>query len=69
MDRLLRCGLTKGEMFQIAELAGADFAYIGTRFIRSVESSAQDEYKQVSFSGIDQDIVYTDALAVSMRII
>lgn len=56
-------GLTKGEDVLIAELAGADFAYIGTRFIPSVESSAQDEYKQAVLAASIEDIVYTDAFS------
>ena len=54
-------GLTKGEDILIAELAGADFAFIGTRFIPSVESQAQDEYKEAILEASIDDIIYTDA--------
>lgn len=56
-------GLTKGEDILIAELAGADFAYIGTRFIPAVESQAQDEYKQAILEASIKDIIYTDAFS------
>ena len=54
-------GLTKGVDILLAEMAGADFAYIGTRFIPAVESQAQGEYKRAILEASIQDILYTDA--------
>ena len=46
-----------------AQTIGADFAYMGTRFIATQECLAQGEYKQmVVESGID-DIIYTDGVS------
>ncbi len=39
--------------------AGADIAYMGTRFIATRESLAQDEYKQMITDATAEDIVYT----------
>lgn len=39
--------------------AGADLAYMGTRFIATKESMAQEEYKQMITGASAEDIVYT----------
>jgi len=46
-----------------AEVLGADFAYLGTRFIATRESSAQEAYKQMLVEAEAKDIVYTDAIS------
>jgi nitronate monooxygenase len=38
---------------------GADLAYLGTRFIATVEANASDEYKQMLVESSAEDIVYT----------
>lgn len=55
--------LTKGEDILAAEILGADFAYIGTRFIPAKESRAQEEYKQAIADATIEDIIYTDAFS------
>jgi nitronate monooxygenase len=56
-------GMSKGEDILIAEILGADFAYMGTRFIPAEESGAQDEYKNMIVNSSIEDIIYTDAFS------
>jgi len=47
-----------------AKVMGADYAYVGTRFIAAEESSAFDDYKQmVIIDAHVNDVLYTDALS------
>ena len=39
---------------------GADFAYMGTRFIATKEANADQEYKQMLIDGAADDIVYSN---------
>ncbi|OED35589.1 2-nitropropane dioxygenase [Chromatiales bacterium (ex Bugula neritina AB1)] len=39
--------------------AGADIAYMGTRFIATQESMAEDDYKKMLINATAEDIVYT----------
>lgn len=55
--------ITQGEDILVSEILGADFAYIGTRFIVAKESSAQDEYKQMIIDSTISDITYTPAFS------
>lgn len=60
---LLAGSLDTGADVLAAQTIGADFAYMGTRFIATQECLAQDEYKaMVVSSGID-DIIYTDGVS------
>lgn len=60
---LLAGSLDTGADILAAQTIGADFAYMGTRFIATQECLAQDEYKaMVVSSGID-DIIYTDGVS------
>ncbi|RLL46843.1 nitronate monooxygenase [Oceanobacillus piezotolerans] len=56
-------GMSKGEDILISEILGADYAYIGTRFIPTEESMAQDEYKEMLIDSSIEDIIYTDAFS------
>ncbi|MEN1967161.1 nitronate monooxygenase [Lentibacillus sp. N15] len=56
-------GMTKGEDILVTELLGADFSYMGTRFIPAKESSAQGGYKDMIVDASIEDIVYTDAFS------
>ena len=38
---------------------GADFAYIGTRFIATAEANAAEAYKQAIIDSAAKDVVYT----------
>lgn len=55
--------INNGNEVLAAQLAGADFVYMGTRFIATQECLASDDYKQMILnSGID-DVIYTDGVS------
>lgn len=56
-------GLTQGKDILAAEVAGADFAYMGTRFIATAESAADAAYKKMICDACAADIVYTPAIS------
>lgn len=60
---LLAGALSQGKDILAAQALGADLAYMGTRFIATKESSAQDEYKQMILSAQAEDIIYTPAVS------
>jgi nitronate monooxygenase len=51
--------ITDGAGVLAAEAMGADFAYVGTRFIATREANAVDAYKQMIVDSSAADIVYT----------
>lgn len=51
--------ITKGNQVLAAQAMGADFAYIGTRFIATQEAHAVPEYKQMLVDTAASDIVYS----------
>jgi nitronate monooxygenase len=55
-------GISTGRGVRAAEILGADFAYMGTRFIASTESLAEPEYKKMVTDSSGGDIVCSDAL-------
>src|SRR5690606_24884891 len=56
---VLAGAISKGEHVLAAEIMGADFAYMGTRFIATKESNATPEYKQCIVDSRGEEIVYT----------
>jgi len=54
--------ISDGASVRAAEVLGADFAYIGTRFVATRESLATDENKQMILDCAAQDIVYTPVI-------
>jgi nitronate monooxygenase len=52
--------ITTGRGIRAALAMGADFAYMGTRFIATREANASDAYKQALVDAQAADIVYTD---------
>nr|WP_245831951.1 nitronate monooxygenase [Oceanobacillus senegalensis] len=56
-------GMSKGEDILLTEILGADFAYIGTRFISTLGSGAKDAYKNMIVDSSIKDIIYTDAFS------
>jgi len=60
---ILGGAISDGASIRAAEIAGADFAYMGTRFIATAESMAQQAYKDMLVSAGPRDIVYTDAVS------
>lgn len=55
--------LSTGRDVAAATMMGADFAYMGTRFISTTESQAQAEYKQMIVDAGASDITYTPAVS------
>ncbi|MBS1132003.1 MAG: 2-nitropropane dioxygenase [Proteobacteria bacterium] len=51
--------ITNGQAILAAQAMGADFAYIGTRFIATHEAHAVDAYKQAIVDSAAKDVVYT----------
>ncbi|MGB6104372.1 MAG: nitronate monooxygenase family protein [Pusillimonas sp.] len=51
--------ISRGQDVLAARAMGADFAYIGTRFIASHEARAHDAYKQMLVQAQANDILYT----------
>lgn len=60
---VLAGSISDGASIRAAEVMGADFAYMGTRFIATRESMAMDEYKRMLVDCSVSDIVYTDAIS------
>lgn len=55
--------LSNGAQIAAALAAGADFAYMGTRFIATTESSAPEAYREMVTHASIADIVYTPAIS------
>jgi nitronate monooxygenase len=51
--------ITDGNGILAAEAIGADFAYIGTRFIATEEANAAEGYKQMIVDATAAEVVYT----------
>lgn len=51
--------LGHGRQVRAAEVLGADFAYMGTRFIATQEANARPQFKQMIVDAESTDIVYT----------
>lgn len=60
---LLAGSISTGKSILAAQAAGADLAYMGTRFIVAKESQAQDEYRQMIVHSTQEDIIHTDAFS------
>lgn len=60
---VLAGAISRGDDILAAQAMGADFAYMGTRFIATEESSAQAEYKEMILASEASDIVYTPAVS------
>lgn len=61
-DIVLGGGISSGRAVRAARVLGADYAYMGTRFIATEESMAVPEYKQMVVDATGADIVCSDAL-------
>lgn len=60
---LLAGGISDGRAVRAAEVLGADFAYMGTRFAATVESMASDAYKALLVSQQLADVLTTDRIS------
>jgi nitronate monooxygenase len=56
---VLAGALSNGRQLRAAEVMGANFGYMGTRFIATVEANVSDEQKQAVLASTAADIVYT----------
>lgn len=56
---LLSGSISTGGSVAAAQAIGADFAYIGTRFIASEEANAEQAYKQEIIESAGEDIIYS----------
>lgn len=56
---LLSGSISTGGSVAGAQAIGADFAYIGTRFIASEEANAEQAYKQEIIDSAGEDIIYS----------
>ncbi len=52
--------IATGHAILAAQVMGADFAYIGTRFIASQEANASEAYKAAIVRAAADDIIYSD---------
>ena len=60
---LLSGAMSTGQDVAAALMAGADLAYMGTRFIATNEARADAAYKQMLIDTTARDITYTDAIS------
>ena len=56
---ILGGGIVDGAGIRAAEVLGADFAYLGTRFIATEESLAPDKYREMLVDATEEDIQLT----------
>lgn len=60
---ILSGAISTGQDILAAQVMGADFAYMGTRFITTEESMASNNYKQMILKAQAADIIYTDKIS------
>ena len=61
-DIVLGGGISSGRSIRAAEVLGATYAYMGTRFITTEESMADPRYKQMVVEADGMDIICSDAI-------
>ena len=60
---ILAGSISTGKGILAAQAAGADLAYMGTRFIVATESMANDDYRQMLVDATQEDLLLTDAFS------
>ncbi|TGN11130.1 NAD(P)H-dependent flavin oxidoreductase [Leptospira ilyithenensis] len=61
---VIAAGAISGGAQMAAALAlGADAVYVGTKFIATNESRAQNEYKQMLIDSVPEEIIYTEKIS------
>ena len=60
---LLAGGLSHDEDLLAAQALGADLAYLGTRFINTFESQADEAYRNMIIEAVSGDIIHTPAVS------
>ena len=61
-ELVLSGAIATGRAIRAAQIIGADYVYMGTRFIPAAESLATPEYKQMVLDSGGADIVCSDAI-------
>jgi nitronate monooxygenase len=56
-------GISDGRAVRACQVLGADFAYLGTRFIPTRECDASPAYKEMIVAAQVSDIIYTPAVS------
>lgn len=59
---ILSGAISSGRAIRAAEILGADYVYMGTRFIPTRESMASDDYQQMIVDSRAEDIITSDAI-------
>jgi nitronate monooxygenase len=59
---ILSGAIGNGRAIRAAQILGADYVYMGTRFIPTEESLAQDDYKAMVVEASGSDIVTSDSI-------
>lgn len=59
---VLAGAMTRGRYIHAAQQVGADFAYVGTSFIATRESLANDQYREMLVASTADDVILTDAV-------
>jgi nitronate monooxygenase len=57
---VLAGSITKGEHVLAAQAMGADLAYMGTRWLTTVEANTSEAYKQAIVDSTAADVIYTN---------
>jgi nitronate monooxygenase len=60
---ILAGSISDGKDIVAAETLGADFVYMGTRFIAAEESLASKDYQNMLIDSTIEDLIYTDAFS------
>ena len=60
---ILAGSISTGKGILAVQAAGADLAYMGTRFIVASESMANDEYREMLVEATQEDLILTDAFS------
>lgn len=60
---ILAGSISTGADVATAQMMGADYVYMGTRFLAAAESNAQEAYKQMVIDASLDDILYTNAFS------
>ncbi|WP_102028458.1 NAD(P)H-dependent flavin oxidoreductase [Salirhabdus sp. Marseille-P4669] len=60
---ILSGSISTGQDIAAAQLMGADYAYMGTRFLVAEESQAVEEYKKMVIESTMEDVLYTNAFS------
>lgn len=55
--------ISNGASILGAQAAGADYAYMGTRFLAAAESQTRDDYRDMLFESHAKDVIYTPKIS------